>query len=566
MYKRIYYILAVVFMLLATACSKEFLKKQPQGELSEEQIASSNGVEATLIGAYSILNGNVSGTWGNYSAAPSQWLFGEVPSDNAHKGSEATDQPEMSMIENFTTISDNPNLSRMWQVYYEGVLRCNNTLRKLAADQAGMKEVSVARAKEIQGEARMLRGHYYFFLWRVFRHIPIVPESVTTMQEAMGIANNQDVTVAIEQDFKFAIENLPVTKINNHYGRMDKNIARAYLGKLYLYQKKYPLALALFKEVMAGKDLTTMSFAHNFDITKENGPEALLVSKHAINANGSADNANVGDMLSGLHENTPVGCCGFYQPTIDLVNAFQVDEDGLPLAPSNYRAKPYISDLKTDANAYTLDVSLKFDPRLDYTVGRRGVAYLDYGIMLGRTWIRDMNYAGPFLGIKTMIPMALFATHAVPGANYITGLDVNIIRLADVWLMAAECEVEANNLPAAIKLVNDVRLRAAKLEAKKTATGEDAAAYLVKPYTAFASQEAARLAVRTERRLELAMEGHRFFDLVRWGIAKETIESYAAFEGSFLPAYKDVQYQASHDYWPIPQVEIDRSNGALKQQ
>ena len=101
MYKRIYYILAVVFMLLATACSKEFLKKQPQGELSEEQISSSNGVEATLIGAYSILNGNVSGTWGNYSAAPSQWLFGEVPSDNAHKGSEATDQPEMSMIENF---------------------------------------------------------------------------------------------------------------------------------------------------------------------------------------------------------------------------------------------------------------------------------------------------------------------------------------------------------------------------------------------------------------------------------------------------------------------------------
>ncbi|WP_313367471.1 RagB/SusD family nutrient uptake outer membrane protein [Sphingobacterium mizutaii] len=550
-------------MLLVTSCGKEFLQKLPQGQLSEPQVGNKDGVEGALIGAYSILNGNVSGTWGNYASAPSQWLFGEVASDNAHKGSELTDQTPMNMIETYNAISTNDNLSQMWQVYFEGILRCNNTLKLLAADQAGPKEISAERAKEIEAEAKMLRGHYNFFLWRIFKNVPIITEAITTA-EAQTIPNDKDITPAIEEDFKFAVANLPATKIKDEFGRMDKNAAKAYLGKLYLYQKKYAQALTLFKEVMAGKDITTMPYWNNFDVTKENGPEVVMVAKHAINSNGAADNSNVGDMLSGLYGSSPVGCCGFYQPTIDLVNSFQVDANGLPLSTTAYRATPYLSDLKNPTDSYTLDVSLKFDPRLDYTVGRRGVSYLDYGIMPGNAWIRDAKYAGPFVTIKTMIPVAQFATNAAPGANYLTGLDVNIIRLADVWLMAAECEVEANNLPGALKLVNDIRKRAATLPAKKTGTGANAAAYNVKPYPSFANQADARTAVRTERRIELAMEGHRFFDLVRWGVAKSVLESYSSFEGTYLPAYKGLTFSANSEYWPVPQVEIDRSNGALK--
>ena len=550
-------------MLLVTSCGKEFLQKLPQGQLSEPQVGNKDGVEGALIGAYSILNGNVSGTWGNYASAPSQWLFGEVASDNAHKGSELTDQTPMNMIETYNAISTNDNLSQMWQVYFEGILRCNNTLKLLAADQAGPKEISAERAKEIEAEAKMLRGHYNFFLWRIFKNVPIITEAITTA-EAQTIPNDKDITPTIEEDFKFAVANLPATKIKDEFGRMDKNAAKAYLGKLYLYQKKYAQALTLFKEVMAGKDITTMPYWNNFDVTKENGPEVVMVAKHAINSNGAADNSNVGDMLSGLYGSSPVGCCGFYQPTIDLVNSFQVDANGLPLSTTAYRATPYLSDLKNPTDSYVLDVNLKFDPRLDYTVGRRGVSYLDYGIMPGNAWIRDAKYAGPFVTIKTMIPVAQFATNAAPGANYLTGLDVNIIRLADVWLMAAECEVEANNLPGALKLVNDIRKRAATLPAKKTGTGANAAAYNVKPYPSFANQADARTAVRTERRIELAMEGHRFFDLVRWGVAKSVLESYSSFEGTYLPAYKGLTFSANSEYWPVPQVEIDRSNGALK--
>ncbi|MGO3307826.1 MAG: RagB/SusD family nutrient uptake outer membrane protein, partial [Sphingobacterium sp.] len=534
-------------MLLASSCGKEFLQKLPQGELAEPQVGNSDGVEGALIGAYSILNGNISGTWGHYGSAPSQWVFGELASDNAHKGSELTDQTPMNEIEAYGTISTNDNLSTMWQVYFEGVLRCNNTLKLLNADQTGAQEVSAERAIEIQAESRMLRAHYYFYLWRVFRNVPLITEEMTT-EEAQTTPNDQDILPFVEEDLKFAIENLPETKINEEYGRMDKATAQAYLGKLYLYQQKFPEALVLFKQVMAGKDLVAMPFWNNFDVTQENGPEVVMASKHAINDNGSSDNANVGDMLSGLYGSSPVGCCGFYQPSIDLVNAYRVDANGLPFLNGEYREDPYTSDLGKADNSYELDVQLKFDPRLDYTVGRRGVSYLDYGIMPGNGWIRDANYAGPFVGIKTMVPQSQFANETAPGEKYVTGLDVNIIRLADVWLMAAECEVEAGNLSGAMELVNDVRKRAANLAPKKAADGTNAADYTVEPYASFPNAEYAKDAVRFERRLELALEGHRFFDLVRWGIAKETIESYSTFEGGFLPSYKGLTFSEKDEY------------------
>lgn len=563
------YILSIIVagMLVATSCGKEFLQKLPQGQLSEPQVANKDGVEAELLGAYGILNGNISGSWGNYAAAPSQWLFGEVASDNAHKGSELTDQPNMNMIESYTTNSANDNFSTMWQVYYEGVLRANSTLKLLKGDQEGAKQISSARATEIQGEAKMLRAHYYFFLWRIFKNIPFIDEN-TTLDEAKVKPNNEDVLPKIIDDLKFAIDNLPSAKINGEAGRMDKNIAKAYLGKVYLYQKKWAEALPLFTEVLAGKDITTMPFENNFDPTKEDGPESLMVSKHAVNSNGAPDNANVGDMLGGLYGSSPVGCCGFYQPTIDLVNAYRVDNNGLPLLDNSYRTNAYKSDLGLAGAAkttYKLDTTISFDPRLDYTIGRRGVMYLDYGVMPGDPWIRDATYAGPFVGMKTMIPQSQFAAHAVPGQNYVTDLDVNIIRLADVVLMAAECNIELNNLNAALNLINSIRNRAAKLAPKKTLYGNNAANYSVKPYTSFPSQDYARKALHFERRLELAMEGHRFFDLVRWGIAKQTIESYSSFEGNLLPAYEGLVFNSNNEYWQIPQGEIDKSNNTLIQ-
>ncbi|MBE8714871.1 RagB/SusD family nutrient uptake outer membrane protein [Sphingobacterium hungaricum] len=561
--KKLNILASIITFICLASCSKDFLMLNPQGQLSADQLANAEGIEGNLIAAYGIMNGNVNGTWGNYASAPSQWVFGEMASDNAHKGTEPTDQPNMNNIEAYTNISTDDNIATMWRVYYEGVLRCNSTLRLLAADQAGPKEVTAERASQIQGEARMLRAHYYFYLWRVFRNIPYVDENTST-EDAKITPNNTDVVPMIIADLEFAIENLPADKINGEAGRMDSNIAKAYLGKVFLYQKQYSEALTLFNEVMAGKDIVSMPFENNFDVLNEDGPEALLVSKHAINSNGSGDNANVGDMLSGLYGTSPVGCCGFYQPTIELVNAFKVGADGLPFLDGSYKTNPYISDIGAGAN-YILDSTLHFDPRLDYTVGRRGVMYLDYGVMPGNDWIRDAAYGGPFVGMKTMIPQGLFGAHAAAGENYLTGLDVNIIRLADVILMAAECEIELNNLERARTLVNQIRTRASNLAPKLTAYGNPAANYSISNYATFPSQEYARNAVRFERRLELAMEGHRFYDLVRWGIAKTTLEAYSQFEGQYLDSYDDLIFNSHNEYQPIPQEEIDKSNGFLEQ-
>lgn len=553
-------------LLFSVGCSKSFLDKTPQGELTGEQIDSKDGVEALLIGAYGILNGNRDGTWGNYASAPSQWLFGEVTADNAHKGSEESDQPSMSVVELLQVNPANTNVHVMWRVYYEGVQRCNMVLKGVKRDQEGGKTLSAARALEIEAEARMLRGHYYFYLWRVFKNIPWVDETMTEEQRRVQ-PNDKDVFPLFQKDIQFAVDNLPEGKVNGEKGRMDKRIAKAYLGKLYLYKKQFSLALPLFEELLQGQNLIAMPFQDNFNVEKEDGPEALFVAKHAINSNGSGDNANVGDMLSGLYGTAPVSCCGFYQPTIDLVNAYRVDENGLPFLDEGYRDSPYVSDFgltEAEKKVYTLNDSLRFDPRLDYTVGRRGVPYLDYGVMPGDAWIRASSYAGPFVGIKTMVYKQQFASYTVPGMNHVTALDVNIIRLADVVLMAAECAIEEGDLAKALRYVNTIRARAATLPAK-VVNGKPTADYVVGTYLSFPNADYARKAVRMERRMELAMEGHRFYDLVRWDIAADVIRSFTTFESKYLTAYKDKQYRPINAIFPIPQEEIDRSDKVLKQ-
>src|SRR5699024_4167908 len=254
LYQYIKGILLVFVILFMGSCGKEFLNKIPQGELSDTQVESLNVLEVTLRLTYRILNGNVNGTWGNYGAAPSQWLFGEVASDNAHKGSESLDQPFMNAIESLNPTSANDNLETMWQVYYEGVIRSNKTLSMLNELKETSGDISEERAIEIEAEAKMLRGHYYFFLWRIFKNIPYIEETVT-VEEAKEIPNDSDVIPHIISDLEFAVDHLRTTKINGEGGRVDKVAAQAYLGKVLLYQKKYPAALALFNEVIGSTDL-----------------------------------------------------------------------------------------------------------------------------------------------------------------------------------------------------------------------------------------------------------------------------------------------------------------------
>ena len=560
-------IAVAIFLLASTSCNESFLEPSPQGQLTSSQLNSSNGVEQLLIGAYGMLNGNRSGTWGNYASAPSQWLFGEVVADDAHKGSASDDITSMKKKKKMVPNSTNDQLETLWIRSYEGVASCNSVLRALVTLQAGDGEkFGDQRAKEIEAEAKMLRAHYYFLLRRAFVKVPYIDEKAATADAAVT-PNDTDVYPQIQADIEFAIANLPSGKTKGDVGRMNKAIAQAYLGKVLLYQNKQPEALTLFQTVMSAlPDLTAIPFENNFQTETENGPEAIFAVQHAVDGSVN-ENANVGDMLGGYYGNAPVTCCGFYQPTIDLVNAFKVDANGLPMLDNSYRTNPYISDLQAagDKSGYKLDTTIRFDPRLDYTVARRGVQFRDWGVMPGDGWIRDPAFSGPFLAQKHTINRSEFGSQTVSGAEYVTGLNVNVIRLADVYLMAAECYIAAHDLDNARKLVNKVRERASELAPKKTAYGNNAANYQVGQYASFPDEAYATKAVHFERRLELALEGHRFYDLVRWGTLKEAKESYSAFEGTYLPAFGNIVVNPNNNYFPIPQSQIDRSLGTLKQ-
>jgi len=565
--KHLKYILLSVLICSGLSCKKDFLERNPQGELTNEQLTTQDGVEGALIGAYGSLNGNVNGQYGTYGSAPSNWVFGEIDSDNAHKGSSNGDQPNMNLIEQHSPTSTNDNLGVAWNNYFEGIQRCNNTMKILAALQSsGAQKFSDARAKEIQAEARLLRAHFYFFLVRIFKNVPYITES----SAAGTTANDKDIYPDIVADLQFAADNLSTAKPRGQIGRVDKYIAQAYLGKVYLYQKKYAEAYALLNAVILAKpDLVTLPFTDNFDITKENGPESVFAVQHSVGTDGtSGDNGNVGDVLNFPYgTGLPITCCGFFQPSIDLANAFKVNAAGLPLLDGSYRTNPYQSDFGLTAAqkaAYQIDRTLAVDPRIDYTIGRRGVPFRDWGIMGGDTWVRDVSNGGPFVAYKNVIEASQVPSGSAPGNTNITGLNVNLIRLADIYLMAAECQVETGGLDRALFLVNKVRQRAGTL-APKTAGGAPVAVYRVGLYPSFPGTDYARNAVRFERRLELAMEGHRFYDLVRWGIAKQTLESYFTFESGYFTYLRGINIEPRDDYFPLPQDQIDRSQGVLKQ-
>jgi tetratricopeptide (TPR) repeat protein len=559
-------------MVMLYACKKSFLEKAPLGTLNEGTLANNAGVQGLLIGAYSALNGaGVAGS-GFYSS-PTNWAFGGVASDDAYKGSDAGDQGnEVNPIETYTVTSTNSPVANKWAAVYDGVTRCNDVLRIMAkaTDMADSDKVNV------EAQVRFLRGHYHFEAKKIFNKVPFVDETITYVAGNYNVPNSSDIWPNIEADFKFAVDNLRETQ--EAIGRANKSAAKAYLAKVYMYQQKYAEAKPLLEDVIAngknslGKNFDLVNFADNFNAETDNNAESIFAVQHSVNDGSQGNKSNVGDVLNFPYNNgendMPGGCCGFYQPTQNLVNAYRVDADGLPFL-TTFNDVPVKNDQGLKSTDPFTPETAPLDSRLDWTVGRRGIPYLDWGLHPGLRWIRDQSNGGPYSPKKHVYYKRQegkftdnsYWTKGVVATNYI------ILRFADVLLWDAEVEVEIGSLDKAKDLVNRVRARAADPAGwVKKDDGTPAANYKVGLYTAFPSQEYARTAVRFERRLELAMEGHRFFDLVRWGIAAETLNAYVAKEKTLRSYLGNANFtKGKNEYFPIPQGEIDLTQGALVQ-
>ncbi len=572
------HIMPAVLSLLVVlyACDKSYLEVPAAGALSQDVLANKVGVEALLVGAYSLLDGEGSnaGTGnGPWATSSSNWVYESVAGGDAHKGSDPGDQNLITPIEQWNATAANGYLDQIWQQRYDGVQRSNEALRvmKLA------KDISAADVTRITAEARFLRGHYHFDLIKIFKNIPFIDETVTYSAGNFLVANDGTAMAKIEADFAYAYANLPATMSN--VGRANKWAAAAYLAKVYMFEKKFAEARALYTTIIANgttslgvKYALLPKFGDVFNAANKNSSEDVFSVQMTANDGTGAANANSGDALN-FPYGGETGCCGFFQPSFTLANSFEVDANGLPFLNNGYVALKSDMGIAAD-KAFTPDSTTPMDPRVDWTVGRRGVPYLDWGIMPGSTWVRNQAAAGPYEPLKHLFRKSQEGTFT-DGSSWTNGFTANnyhLIRYADVLLMAAEAEIQGGGTVAqAMIYVNQIRSRAAN---KDGYVGPANNAGLVSPtkysiglYTASTFTAAnAMTAIMFERKIELAMEGHRFSDLVRWGTAKAELDAYAKAETTQgYTSMSGVTFTTGKsEYLPIPQAQVDKSVKAGK--
>ncbi len=551
------------------ACSDSFLEVPATGTLSKDQLTSSAGLEGALIAAYAQLS-----ALSQTHSGPSNWLIGSIRGGDANKGTDPGDGTEMIPIQRYEYVSTDQVAGNVYQSYFDGVARANSVLSLLKDAQPSVKEADKAR---ITAEARFIRGHFYFQLKRNFNMVPYVDENIGVANGIEKVKNDQDLWPKIEADFKAAYDALPET--SSSVGRANKWAAATYLAKTYLYQKKYAEAKALFDLIIAngkttgGKKYALLpKYSDLYRVANDNNSESIFAVQATVKS-GSGNNANGDLQLNFIQGVDPGTCCGFFQPSFEFVNSFRTDANGLPLLDNSYNSP---------ANAVKTDMGIKsdqpftpdagpLDPRLDHSVGRRGIPFLDWGPHTGFSMIRNQPNGGPYSPKKYIFTKAEKAAGLTEtggwGHQTYNAYNVTIIRFADVLLMAAEAEIEVGSLAKALEYTNMVRGRAANASDFVSIDGKPAANYKIGLYQSFPTKEYARSAVRFERRMELGMEGYRFYDLVRWGEDVEALNRYLKYDQVLLPgALGGATYTATKALFPLPQSQIDLVGASVLKQ
>ncbi len=557
MKKRFIYYVSILAIILA--CGDDFTDKPAIGALSDAAIQNEQGIDLLLVGAYSTLDGVRNNQGANdWTVSGDNWWF-DVIADDAHKGSTDGDQADLFLFETFEWTSANPYLT-VWDGRFAGVNRANAVINLI-------NNIEEGDFTEKEAEARFLRAHFNFELQKMFGNVPFI--SVENFANTdFNQPNPGPIWDQIENDFQFAIDNLPDTQADP--GRPTSFTARAFKGKAHMFQQEFAEAKTLFDAVIASGNYSLLpEFLDNFSLAGDNSSESIFAIQFTADA-GQSLNGNRGGTLNFPNPGPFSSCCGFYQPTQDLANAYQTDATGLPLL-DTFNQTDIANDYGINSDEAFTPHAGNLDPRIDYTVGRRGIDYNGYGPHIGKDWIRASfaDISGPYLPKKNVY-QAGEDGNVGTGAwgQQHSGINYHIMRYADLLLMRAEIAVEENDLATALDLVNQIRSRARDMSYVQNEAGTgDAANYVIDVYPSFADQDEARKAVRFERRLELAMEGHRLFDLRRWGVAADVINTYVQNEARTITNFgqKAGTYMPNMDLMPIPINAIDLSGGALTQ-
>jgi len=439
---------------------------------------------------------------------PIQWLnqtvpVGDIASDNAVAGGEnASDVLPLQQIDDHTITPVNATLLELWKASYEGINRANYMHQYKAKNLAGTT-VDFAGKDALYGEVYFLRAYYYFNLVKLFGDVPLFTEKRLGLSDSktLGRSPKADVYKQIELDLNAAIGVLPAIQVQK--GRVTKYAAQALLGKVLLYQNKFDAAAAMLENVITPNAFSLVAdFGSIFLAAGENGPESVF----EIQYSNTSPYYNWGGVTRG-QGNHSVQQCGIRGlngagampyaagwstnlPTVNLANAYSA------------------GDLRKSVTVLDIEAYKAANPAFNITY--QVAPYKNTGL-----------YNQKYLPRKE-------ETSGQVELNYLNNF--RTIRFAEVLLMAAE----ANNRATA---PNDTKAQAYLNRVRQRAFGD-----LLHNITATGTT--LKQAIWDERRLELAMEGDRFFDLVRTGQAAAKISGFVA---------------GKHELFPIPQEEIDIS-------
>lgn len=562
--------LSAVMAFAITACGSDSLDVEPKSALSEEQVKTVDNLDALVTSAYSYLGND------HYTAPMYLWPTGNLRAGDAHKGGNgAADifayhalslyEPLVADGESFPPDFIDLN-NKKWVRDFTGISRVNSALQVMNDVDESVYPNKAAR----QAELRFIRGVFYFDLKIHYNRVPWIDETMTP--EQVETASNVDLTSQelwdkIAADFRFGVENLPLPQDQAQVGRADRDAARAYLAKTLLYQAyvqdenhqvtsidadKLEEVVSLVDDIEENGHYGLVNdYAENFLWEFENNRESVFEIQRSRD-DGSPD----GRGSWGVALNTPMaggfGCCGFHVPTENFVNAFKTGADGLPLFDS-------FNDSNYDASSDMVD------PRLDHTVGMESKPFKyddDLIVEDADAWARNPATYGNFISMKELEHPDC-ECRMQNGPFTVTSKNTILVRYADVLLWKAEALIELNREDEALPIINRIRQRAAGSTGR---LGNNFSIYNIGTYSDFADQDEARRALRWERRLELGLEGHRFFDLVRWGVAKETLDAYLEVEQTRKEYLTDAEFTAGkHEYMPIPQQQINLSGGVYQQ-
>ena len=570
-------LIGIVAAFIVVGCSKDFLEYEPEGVLSNDNVATAENAEALVVAAYAaIANDDMVGPLTH------MWVFGSVRSDDAYKGGGGrSDVDIVDRYEQYNlTIADDPSDwmgPRTWTNYYKAISRANFALRVINE----IPDAEYADKTTRQAELRFLRAHSHFVLKLLFKKIPYITEDLT-QEEIIQVSNDVDNDAlwnTIADDFLFAYNNLPQSQ--DQVGRADRNAAAAYLAKLRLYQayeqndthQVTNINMTRLQEVVDFADNVTgaleADYGNNYLDGFDNGPESIWAAQFSIDDGTTVGRVSFVTGLNSPHGTGLYGCCGFHLASQNMVNAFKTDASGLPLLDTFNDTNIY--DVVDGNGEAPLAGGITLDPRIDHTVGipgrpfkYRNTVNTAGDMIYNFSWARDPGVYGYFGNMKEQQAPDC-SCYVKEGPFVGTSKNVDFIRYADILLFKAEALIQMGQVDPGVTLINQIRTRAAASTQRQLDAGATDV-YNVGTYPMGLSQQDALKTLIFERRLEFGMEGPRFFDLVRWGIAEPVLNGYLAVERTRKDFLANAQFTAGRDeYYPIPQREIDFTGGLYDQ-